>query len=127
MGIACLRTSDYSVELSAFCDDQSYSKTLSVLTRHEPRTILFPPAMQDTVLAKIAMTEFPQASFSIVPRRAWNEMKGGLRDGCWYGGSTCGAGCMARRGRAWWACARPAADARARARLASTRVSRRFA
>ena len=72
MGIACLRTSDYSVELSAFCDDQSYSKTLSVLTRHEPRTILFPPAMQDTVLAKIAMTEFPQASFSIVPRRAWN-------------------------------------------------------
>jgi hypothetical protein len=49
--MACLRTSDFSVELSAFCDDQAYSKAFSVLARHTPRTLLFPPSAADTVLA----------------------------------------------------------------------------
>ena len=43
IGMACFRTSDFSVELSAFCDDQAYSKCLSVLARHEPRA-RFPTA-----------------------------------------------------------------------------------
>lgn len=50
VGMACLRLSDFSVEMSGYCDDQAYSKTLSVLTCHEPHQIIIPPAMHEQVL-----------------------------------------------------------------------------
>ena len=39
VGVACLRTSDFVVQMSQFCDDQAYSKALSVLAAHEPRQL----------------------------------------------------------------------------------------
>ena len=79
LGIACLRTSDFSVELSAFCDDQAYSKCLSVLTRHEPSQVLFPPgAREGGVLERIVVAEFPHAHLVQVPRSSWNEIKGAV-------------------------------------------------
>ena len=52
IGIACLRMSDHSVELSQFCDDQAYSKALSFLQRHEPRRLLFPPSASESVFER---------------------------------------------------------------------------
>ena len=49
IGVACLRCADFSIELSTYCDDHAYSKTLSVLSRHEPRQLFFPPASENTV------------------------------------------------------------------------------
>ena len=76
IGIACLRMSDFSVELSSICDDQAYSKCLSVLGRHDPRQLLFPPASADTLLERIAEAEFPLCRIGHVPRKTWNEMNG---------------------------------------------------
>jgi hypothetical protein len=70
----CLRT--FSVEMTSFCDDQAYSKTLNVLARHEPSHVLVTPAFEDTVTHKIITTEFPDATICLVARRAWNESKG---------------------------------------------------
>ena len=76
IGMACFRTSDFSVELSAFCDDQAYSKCLSVLARHEPRSVLVPNGAKESVLERIVLAEYPNAQVSYVPRRTWNETKG---------------------------------------------------
>jgi DNA mismatch repair protein MSH4 len=76
IGIACLRMSDFSVELSQFCDDQAYSKTLSMLTRHEPRQFIFPPLSQGCALEKIMKNEFSLARVEHVARKYWNELRG---------------------------------------------------
>ena len=76
VGLACLRLSDFSIELCSFCDDAAYSRTLSVLASHNPRQILFPPSSAQSVLARVAEAEFPAARCDQVPRRNWNEIKG---------------------------------------------------
>lgn len=76
IGIACLRLSDLSLELSQFCDDQAYSKTLSVLERHQPRQLLFPPQAEDSLLERVAVDAFPLSTVSHVPRKKWNELRG---------------------------------------------------
>ena len=76
VGLACLRLSDFSIELCSFCDDAAYSRTLSVLASHDPRQILFPPSSAQSVLARVAEAEFPAARCDQVPRRNWNEIKG---------------------------------------------------
>lgn len=76
MGVACLRMSDFSVELSQFCDDQALSKTLSILARHEPRHTFFPPSSQDTLLERVVATEFAMSRIDHVPQRNWSDMRG---------------------------------------------------
>ena len=77
IGIACLRMSDHSVELSQFCDDQAYSKALSFLQRHEPRRLLFPPSASESVFEKVVQSEFGLTCRVVhIPRRNWNESKG---------------------------------------------------
>ena len=67
--------SDFSIELCNFCDDQAYSKALSVLTRHEPRQIFFLPSAVDSVLEKIATSEFPLARISRIPRTSSSQAR----------------------------------------------------
>ena len=69
VGVACLRTSDFVVQMSQFCDDQAYSKALSVLAAHEPRQLLFLPGAKDEVLERICRNEFGLARFETVGRK----------------------------------------------------------
>lgn len=76
VGIVCLRMSDFTVDMSSYCDDQTYSKTLSMLTRHEPRQIIFPPAGKDSLLEKIVKNEFELARIEHVGRKYWCDLRG---------------------------------------------------
>ena len=76
MGSACLRLSDLNVELSQFCDDQSYSKTISTLQRLEPTQILFLPQAQGGLLEKITKNEISTARVDHVARSNWNWQRG---------------------------------------------------
>ena len=78
VGLASLSLSDYSVQLSQFCDDQAYSKTTSMLTCYEPRQLLFPPGSQGGVLERICKNEFTLARFELIPRRQWSETRGSM-------------------------------------------------
>ena len=59
VGAACLDTGSMAVRISQFCDDQAYSKALSVLAQHAPRTLLFPDTRErkDALLERIATAE----------------------------------------------------------------------
>ena len=76
VGSACLRLSDLNVELSQFCDDQSYSKTISTLQRLEPTQILFLPQAQGGLLEKITKNEISTARVDHVARSNWNWQRG---------------------------------------------------
>lgn len=73
IGIACMRMVDHSIELSGYCDDQAYSKTLNVLARFEPTILLFTKSSEEAVLPKIVAADFPLAEIKYVVRKMWNE------------------------------------------------------
>jgi len=74
VGLACLWLPDFSIVLYSFCDDEAYSRTLSVLASHNPRQILFPSSSAQSVLNSVAEAAFPAARCDQVPN--WNEVKG---------------------------------------------------
>ena len=76
VGIVCLRMSDFVVDMSSYCDDKTYSKTFSMLTRHEPRQVIFPPAGKDSLLEKIVKNEFPLTRIEHVGRKYWCDVRG---------------------------------------------------
>jgi DNA mismatch repair ATPase MutS len=76
IGMATLRLSTYQVELSSFCDDQAYSKTLSALASVEPARILFPSTAAGTLLPRISEINFELAHVSFPARKSWNASKG---------------------------------------------------
>ena len=81
VGVACLSTSDYMLQVGQFCDDQAYSKTLSMLARHEPRIILFPErqggeAAAGSVLERISKSEFSLARIEHLPRKYYHDVRG---------------------------------------------------
>lgn len=55
VGTACLRLSDLNVEISQFCDDQSYSKTMATFSKHEPSQLLFLPQGQAIVALAVVV------------------------------------------------------------------------
>ena len=75
VGAACLSTSDYMLQVGQFCDDQAYSKTLSMLARHEPRIIIF-PEQGGGVLERVCKSEFPLARIEHLPRKYYNDVRG---------------------------------------------------
>lgn len=76
VGVACLRLADLTLEVAQWCDDQAYSKTISVLQRHEPRTLLLPPSAADSMLERVAANAFPDATVAHPNRKGWNELRG---------------------------------------------------
>lgn len=74
VGMACLRMSDYSVELSQVADDQAYSKAVTMLARHEPRLLLF--HTRGDVLERICKAEFPQTRIDHLARSNWSPERG---------------------------------------------------
>ena len=76
IGVATLRLETYQVELSSFCDDQAYSKTLNALASVEPGRILFPSTAAGTLLPRISEINFPLAQISFTARKNWNAAKG---------------------------------------------------
>lgn len=80
VGIATLSTDDYTVQIGQFCDDQAYSKTLALMTRYEPRIIVFPEWLPSepngTVLERICKNEYASARIEHLPRKYWQDVKG---------------------------------------------------
>ena len=80
VGIASLSTDDYTVQIGQFCDDQAYSKTLALMTRYEPRIIVFPEWLPSepngTVLERICRNEYASARIEHLPRKYWQDVKG---------------------------------------------------
>jgi len=80
VGIATLSTDDYTVQIGQFCDDQAYSKTLALMTRYEPRIIVFPEWLPSepngTVLERICKNEYASARIEHLPRKYWLDIKG---------------------------------------------------
>ena len=80
VGIASLSTHDYTVQIGQFCDDQAYSKTLALMTRYEPRIIVFPEWLPSepngTVLERICRNEYASARIEHLPRKYWQDVKG---------------------------------------------------
>ncbi|EOD30919.1 hypothetical protein EMIHUDRAFT_462781 [Emiliania huxleyi CCMP1516] len=76
VGVAVICLADYAVEISQFCDDPAYSKTVSMIARHEPRQLFFTAAMKDSVLECIVKNEFSFVRIEHRSRKHWDELRG---------------------------------------------------